>query len=120
MEITGKVSFIGATETVGSNGFKKRLLVLDCTTKPEYPNLVPLEFCQKGVDKLDGVQVGSWKTVSFDPQGREYNGKYYVNLRAWRLSDAQAPPDAPTGGDAQPGVEEKTGGLPPLEDMIPF
>ena len=117
-ELNGKVHFVGATETVGMNGFRKRLLVLDVTDNPKYPNMVPIEFTQDSVSKLDGVQVGSFKSVSYDPRGREHSGKYYVNLRGWRMQDGVAPPEL--GNDVVSPNDSVQGGNGAKQDQIPF
>jgi hypothetical protein len=43
--------------------------------------------------------------VSFDIRGNEYNGKYYVNLNAWKLEKA--------GGAAAPPADSGFGGHEP-------
>ena len=51
-----------------------------------------------GTDKVQDLQryqVGDQVKVSFRPSSREYNGKYYTDLRAWRVSPVGAPAEAP-------------------------
>ena len=45
MEIEGKVKLIGETQTFGSNGFRKRELVV--TTDEQYPQHIMIEFVQQ-------------------------------------------------------------------------
>ena len=40
--------------------------------------------------------------VTFDISGREYNGKYFVNLVAWKLGDPAAGGAAPAANDEPP------------------
>ena len=48
---------------------------------------------------LDNVKEGQKVTVSFDISGREWNGRYFVNLNAWKIEPAdetageEFPPD---------------------------
>ena len=42
MEVSGKVVSVGQTESVGQNGFTKRLLVIE--TNEQYPQKLPIDF----------------------------------------------------------------------------
>ena len=44
MEVIGKIKLIGETQTFGSNGFRKRELVV--TTDEQYPQMLMIEFIQ--------------------------------------------------------------------------
>ena len=64
-----------------------------------------------GVDKvkdLERFQIGDSVKVSFNISSREYNGRWYTDLRAWRLdssgeaASAAAPAQAPAQPAAQP------------------
>ena len=35
------------------------------------------------------MSIGQEVTVHFNLRGNEYNGKYYVNLQAWRLDKGE-------------------------------
>lgn len=51
------------------------------------------------VKELEGFQVGDKLKVSFNLSSREYNGKWYTDVRAWRISrDSAGAPAAPQGG----------------------
>ena len=54
--------------------------------------------------------------VSFNVRGNEYNGKYYVNLQAWRLnkssSESAASEQAPSEPDFEPVGDD--------DDDLPF
>ena len=89
LEVAGVVHFIGEEETFGANGFRKRVLVLQREADTQYPQYVPFEFTQNNCDKLDGLQVGSIATVSYNLRGREHNGKYYSSLQGWKIDVAE-------------------------------
>ena len=42
------------------------------------------------VKELEKYQVGDTVKVSFNPVSREFNGRWYTDLRAWRISGASA------------------------------
>lgn len=80
--LNGRVIRVGETVNV-SDKFKKRELVIE--TDEKYPQSVPLEFVQDKTEMLDGINEGDTVTVSYNLRGREWNGKYYVNVQGWRL-----------------------------------
>jgi single-strand DNA-binding protein len=95
-ELKGKVKVVQDAQTFGS-GFTKRELVVT-VEDGKYPQDISLEFVQDNVSKLDGVNEGDEVDVTFDIRGREYEGKYFNNLQAWKMSvvSAGSAPSAPT------------------------
>ena len=87
--ITGKLKLIQDTQTFDS-GFQKREFVV--TTAEQYPQDIKLEFVKDKCSVLDSYQIGQEVTVDFNLRGNEYNGKYYVNLQAWRVASGQSAP----------------------------
>ena len=82
-ELTGTVKLINELQTFAS-GFTKRELIV---TVPDgnYPQDISLDFLKDKVELLNDVAVGDEITVSFNLRGREYNGKYFNNLNAWKI-----------------------------------
>jgi len=109
MEISGKVLVIGETEEVGSNGFTKRLIVIE--TKEQYPQKIGIDFVKDKTSLLDSFTVGQDAKVSVNLRGNEYRGKYYVNLQGWRIEnlDQDSAPEQPKNDSKE---EEK--------DDVPF
>lgn len=66
---------------------------------------------QDKVQELDKYQVGDSVKVSFNVKGREYNGRWYNDLRVWRISPAGA---APAAAPAAPAYSAPA---PTVEDM---
>ena len=65
----------------------------------------PTQVCMNvwGDDKvkeLDKYQVGDKVKISFNLSSREYNGRWYTDVRAWRIEPAGSAPQQP--GYAQP------------------
>lgn len=77
-EMTGVVKVIGELQTFAS-GFTKRELVIT-TDEERFPKDVPFAFTKDRCALLDTVTLGERLKVTFGINGREYNGKYYVNL----------------------------------------
>ena len=87
LKLNGKVKLILDLQSWDS-GFTKREFVI--TTNEQYPQDVKLECIKDKTSLLDGLAEGDEVEVSFNVRGNEYNGKYYVNLQAWRLNKALA------------------------------
>ncbi|MCP4468019.1 MAG: DUF3127 domain-containing protein [Halieaceae bacterium] len=82
-ELTGKIKLIQEPKTFDS-GFTKREMVV-IVEDGKYPQEINLEFVQDKTALLDSLKPGQEVTVSFDIRGREYNGRYYNNLQAWKV-----------------------------------
>jgi Domain of unknown function (DUF3127) len=89
MEIKGKVVQIMPLQTgEGKNGpWKKQDFVIE--TDGQYPKKVCISAWG---DKMNTslIQMNSDINVSFDVESREYNSKWYTDLRAWKIEAASA------------------------------
>lgn len=90
MEVIGKIKLIGETQTFGSNGFRKRELVV--TTDEQYPQMLMIEFIQDKVDLLNSYAVGQDVKVSINLRGREWinpqgEAKYFNSIQGWRIEN---------------------------------
>lgn len=115
-DLTGKVKLIMEPKTFGS-GFTVREFVVT-VEDGKYPQDIALQFVQDKVSLLDSVNVGQDVTVSFDIRGREYNGRYFNNLQAWKIVAAEgagAADDKPPVSDADVPAD-----FDEYEDDIPF
>lgn len=75
------------------------------------------------VKDLEKFQVGDQVRISFTISSREFNGRWYTDLRAWRIAPAgnQAPavPSAPAAPAAPaPSIEDMPGEF--AGDDLPF
>lgn len=83
-EIEGTIKVIMDTLTFGS-GFTKREFVLT-TGDDRYPQDIKMEFVKDKTSLLDKYKAGQRVKVGFDLRGSEHNGRYYVNVLAWRIN----------------------------------
>jgi hypothetical protein len=92
MEISGKI-IIALPEVSGTskagNAWKKREYVLE--TQETYPRKVFFNFFGDRVDQYP-LNVGDEVTVSFDIESREFNGRWYTDIRAWKAEKGVAVP----------------------------
>ncbi|RYD24049.1 MAG: DUF3127 domain-containing protein [Verrucomicrobiaceae bacterium] len=102
-EASGKIKMIGDVQSFAS-GFTKREFVVT-TSNDKYPQDIKFDLTKDKCAVLDSFHVGDDVQVTFDIRGREYNGKYYVDLSCWKLqgangggSDGPAPRGQQQGG----------------------
>ena len=113
MEIVGIVVLVNDTQVV-SDRFRKRVIVIDNATDPQYPSPVSVEFVQDRVDLLDDYKPGQRVKAWFDLRGRKWtdrNGqvRYFTTVQGWRIQSEEAQqPQA--GGYADVNM----GNIPPV------
>ena len=129
MEISGKIIQVlpeqgGVSKTSGKE-WKLQAYVLE--TQEQYPRKVHFEVFGEDRIKANPCQLDDIVTVSFDIESREFNGRWYTSIRAWKIQQgvvetaaapvvvptvAQAPVAAPQANvatfDAAAGVDETT------------
>jgi hypothetical protein len=128
MEISGKIIQIlpeqgGVSKTSGKE-WKLQAYVLE--TQEQYPRKVHFEVFGEDRIKANPCQLDDIVTVSFDIESREFNGRWYTSIRAWKIqqgvvtTEAAAPAAVPAAQpvaapqanvetfDAAAGVDETT------------
>ncbi|MFT5466803.1 MAG: single-strand DNA-binding protein [Verrucomicrobiales bacterium] len=118
-EIDGKIHQIDDIQTFNS-GFSKREFVVE-VEDGKFPQMLKFECVKDKTALTDGHGVGDVVKVSFDIRGNEYNGRYYVNLNAWRVEKSGGggggqPQGGGGGGGGQGGGAH---GTPPVQDGPP-
>ena len=81
----------------------------------------PSQICMNvwGEDKvrdLEKYQVGDKVKISFNLSSREYNGRWYTDVRAWRIEPAGAVQPAQQYAPAAPAAPA-TAPMPTADDM---
>lgn len=138
MAIRGKVIFVGqmtdGTRKKDGQPWKKQEYVIE--TDGQYPKKVAFSLMNDKIDKA-AIQMGQTLEVDVDAQSREYNGKWYTELTAWRVSNlgivqqpqnmnsvyqqqapqGYAPTATPTNQFGQPA---QTSAVPSSSEDLPF
>ena len=92
LEITGKISQILPLETGESkNGqWKKQFFILDFMDG-NYPKKVSVSVWGDKTESLRNMLPGTDVKVSFNVESREYNGRWYTDVKAWKIEAGGAP-----------------------------
>lgn len=98
-EAEGKLVKIFPTENKTAT-FSAREFVIE-VPDGNYPQFVKFQAVQDRCNILDNFREGEKIKVSFDLRGREWQGKYFTSLNAWRIERAEAGTGA-TSADAFP------------------
>jgi hypothetical protein len=73
------------------------------------------------VKELEKYQVGDKVKISFNLSSREYNGRWYTDVRAWRIEPVTVAPAAPQDVPPPPANDDPYASAAPLdEDDLPF
>jgi hypothetical protein len=93
MEVQGRIKVVGETQTFGTNGFRKREVVV--TTEEQYPQHIMIEFVQDKTDLLNNFQVGQQVKININLRGREWvnpqgETKYFNSIQGWRIEAIQS------------------------------
>ena len=96
MEISGKIIQVlpeqgGVSKTSGKE-WKLQAYVLE--TQEQYPRKVHFEVFGEDRIKANPCQLDDLVTVSFDIESREFNGRWYTSVRAWKIQQGIVAPDA--------------------------
>ena len=70
-----------------TDSFRAREFVLEIASG-QYPQMIKFQLTQDKCELLDTYNEGDDLSVHFDLRGREWNGKYFTNLNAWRIDNA--------------------------------
>ena len=109
MELTGKILQVLPEKTGNSarGSWRKQEYVIEIPG--DYPKKVCFMVWGDRIDELS-IQEGQELTVSIDLESREYNGRWYTDVKVWRVS--------PVGPDDRTHTKEEP---PPFDpNDVPF
>ena len=90
MDIQGKLIMLLPLQsgTSAKGEWKKQDAILE--TIETYPKKVCISFWGEKADELKIVKEGAIIKVHFNIESREYNGKWYTDVRAWKIEAGDA------------------------------
>ncbi len=118
MEISGKI--IQAMPEQSGNGrngvWKKKDYILE--TEGNYPKKVCITVWGDKIDQFN-MQEGMQVNVGVEIESREYNGKWYTDVKAWKL-DKRAGGNAPNSVQQNQTPDVSTFSEDSGDDVLPF
>ena len=113
LELTGKITHVlpEKSGTSSRGPWRKQEFVI------EIPGDYPKQVCfMVWGDKIDQFEIeeGQELTVHFDLESREYNGRWYTDVKAWRVDRSGQGGEA---GAPQATLDEQP---PASDDDVPF
>lgn len=111
MEITGKlIEKLPQQSGQGRNGaWVKQEFIIE--TADQYPRKVCIALWGERAKDLDSISMGETIKASINVESREFNGKWYTDVKAWKIEKLGAPTSAPTP-DMPP--------MPTIDEVPPF
>jgi hypothetical protein len=86
MEIQGTLKQIlplESGESKSGKAWQKQTIIVE--TQETYPKLIAIEVNEKAISRLQDYQIGHIITCSINIESREYNGKYFTSVKAWKI-----------------------------------
>lgn len=86
LEVEGVITHILDVESgisKAGNAWQKRSFVIE--TLDQYPKPVCFSMLGDKVSEIENLNTGDKVNVSFNVQSREYQGKWYTDVSAWRI-----------------------------------
>lgn len=113
MEVRGTIIVVQPVQTgEGKNGvWKKQEYVVEYDQQSQYPRKMMFNLWGDKIDQFN-IQQGQAVSVHFDVDCREYNGRWYNDIRAWKV---EADNGMPESGDFPPTADQ----LPSAPDFSP-
>ena len=117
MEIIGKLVQklplqSGISKT--GNSWQKQEFVIE--TLEQYPRKICANVWGDRAAVLETLNIDDKIVVSFDLESREFNGKWYTDVKASKIEPVASHPQAPT---AQPGQAAPASYAAPADEMPP-
>lgn len=123
MEFEGTVyKILPLTKGTSTRGEWQRQDVVFDAAEGTFSRKICVTFFNKPED-VARLKEGAAYTVSVNIESREYNSRWYTDIRAWRIQPKQndAPAGVPPGTDMPPIGEEPSFASSPAEvDDLPF
>jgi hypothetical protein len=120
LEVSGRLIQILPEQTgQGQNGpWLKQNFVIE--TQEQYPKKVCFVCWNDKAEILKQLKSGDEVKVAFTVESREFNGKWYTDVKAFRIESAASGVKR-TGGDFVPDREASYQDAPPeIKDDLPF
>ena len=116
MELTGKILELLPEEngTSARGAWRKQQYILE--TEGQYPKKVCFMAWGDKIDEFN-FQVGEPVVVSINLESREYNGRWYTDVKAWKVERGSTTDNPAPSAPQQDAIPPAP---PTYDDDIPF
>ena len=100
--------------------WKKQNFIIE--TMEQFPRKVCIAAWTNSIPILESYQIGEMLSVGVNIESREFNGKWYTDVRVWRFDPvgaAAAPVSAPAQPVQQPMMHQTPPVTAPAQDYYP-
>ena len=128
MDITGKIIAVLPTRSgTSAKGTQWSSQTAVIETHEQYPKKVAFDVLGEKITEFN-LQVGEEVTVSFDINAREFNGKWFNSVNAWKVVREQIPAQGVYNTNHQAGEQAAQAAQPsaaigaanPMNPLNPF
>ena len=120
MELSGKiVQIMPEINGNGKNGqWRKQEFIVE--TQGNYPKKVCITVWGDNIDQFR-INVGDQVNASIDIESREYNGRWYTDVKAWKMEKAGAGKNENTNSSATSAMPDVSSfSDDSADDILPF
>jgi hypothetical protein len=120
LEVSGKIiEILPVKSGQSANGeWRKQEYILE--TETQYPKKICFMVWGDKVDDFN-IQQGETLEVSVDLESREYNGRWYTDVKAWKVARDGVDASSPPPFSSQDLNDPPSTHIPPVNnDDIPF
>ncbi|HPF92436.1 MAG TPA: DUF3127 domain-containing protein [Tenuifilaceae bacterium] len=124
MEIAGKlIQKLDQQSGQGRNGtWVKQEFILE--TQDQYPRKVCIALWGDKVKDIDNLNIGDTLKAMINVESREFNGRWYTDVKAWRIEPMGAAQAGSPSAPEAPSFDELPPEMPMTEegemDDLPF
>jgi hypothetical protein len=86
MEVQGvlkQILRLESGESKSGKTWQKQTIIIE--TQETYPKLIAIEVSEKAISRLQDYSIGQTITCSINIESREYNGRWFTSVRAWKI-----------------------------------
>ena len=119
MELSGKIIQV-LPEKSGESArgpWRKQEYILE--TEGQYPKQICFMVWTEKIDEF-AIREGENLVVSIDLESREYNGRWYTDVKAWKVARGDLSADAGSSYKRENNNDIKSEAPSILDDEIPF
>jgi len=124
MEVTGRlIQILPLQSGESKNGvWKKQDIILELNSDAAYPKKLCVSMWNDKI--ISDIMEGSILKVSFEIESREYNNKWYTNIKAWKVEEVSELGQTPVPKDAKKDffldAPDKEKNFPHFDSDLPF